>query len=84
MRAIGRTPGTEELEQLGEHAVRVMLPAGPGAPLAEWLFARKRGVILGIGDERTVLIDGMSGQARQAVTLPTAEKRARLKAWLAQ
>jgi hypothetical protein len=60
-----------------------MQQTGPGSPQAEWLIARKRKALLGIGDEFLVLRDGMTAAEHRTRTLSQDLKRKRLKALLA-
>jgi hypothetical protein len=53
-------------------AIRVPLRPAEGAPLVEWLFGRKRNVVLGVGREREKL-------ARSAEELVRHRELLRLK-----
>jgi hypothetical protein len=79
---IRKSPGATKDEQLDEDGLRLMQQTGPGSPQAEWLIARKRNALLGIGDEFLVLRDGMTAQEHRARTLSQDLKRKRLRALL--
>jgi hypothetical protein len=83
LKAFARRTGSSTEKGLGEDAVRFMAQDATGAPLAEWLVARAGAKVVGIGDESTVLRDGMPAAERTARTLTTADKRTRLRSWLA-
>lgn len=55
----------------------------PGEIPAEWVFARSRGVVLGVGDEIRVLTSTMTSADRERVLLSLPEKKAKLKEMLA-
>lgn len=84
LRAFARRPGATKDQGLGEEAVRFMGQDATGAPLAEWLVTRAGAVVIGVGDESTVLREGMPASERTARTLSTDDKRARLRSWLAE
>jgi len=82
--ALGATPGATKEKAIGKGAVRVVVQEPPGAPQAEWLLAARASLVIGIGDETTVLRDGMPPEQRTKRALGTDEKRKRLKEWLTE
>jgi uncharacterized protein DUF6599 len=79
--AFARVKGAADEKGIGEDARRILL-ASPGGPQIEWIVARKGSHLFGIGDESTVLQEGMSAEERRARTLTIEQKREKLAALL--
>jgi hypothetical protein len=77
--SLGKMPGATTEK---DGTVRVMVGEEGGAK-AEWLFARRKQDVLGIGDEVRVLRPGMPAEEAAALNLPKADKAARLAKLLA-
>jgi hypothetical protein len=81
MAAIAKLAGAKPLSDLGEEAFSVELTDSGNA--VEWLVARKAGVVRAVGDEARALRAGASADERSKISLPVAEKKARLEKLLA-
>jgi hypothetical protein len=55
LRTFRRVPGSQSLKGAPYEAIRVPLRPAEGEKLVEWLFGRKRSVVLGVGREREKL-----------------------------
>ncbi len=62
---------------IGDSAARIVNVND--VPTTEWIIARKGSRLIGIGDERLVLREGMGAAEHRAVSLNQDEKRAKLK-----
>lgn len=82
LKSFRRVEGAVEEEGVGADAARLMLRLG-GAQ-TEWLIARSKSRVIGIGDEPRVLRRGMSPEEHRKRTLSQDEKRERLKRLLAE
>ncbi len=72
--------GAAREKGIGDSAVRIVNVNDQ--PKTEWIVARKANRLLGIGDERLVLREGMSAAEHRAVALSQDDKRDKLKALL--
>jgi len=80
---LGKLAGASKEKGVGEGAVRLMRKEGEGAA-AEWIFARAKNAVVGVGDEARVLRAGMTADEHGKVTLTKDEKIERLKKALPQ
>lgn len=74
-----KQPGATRTKHEG--VVRLVIQPAGELP-AEWVLARARGVVLGVGDEIRVLSGTMTSADRARVLLSLPEKKAKLKAML--
>lgn len=77
--SLAKREGAARVKDLGDGAVRLM----QGDARSEWVFAQKGSQIFGIGDEESVLKDGMSSAEHDEVSLSKDDKLGRLRALVA-
>ncbi len=74
--SLAKREGAARVKDLGDGAVRLM----QGDARSEWVFGQKGSQIFGIGDEESVLKDGMSSAEHDEVSLSKDDKLGRLRA----
>ena len=82
LKSFAKKKGATEEKSLGDGGARLMVQETEGAPKAEWLVARKGGVVLGIGDDAFALKPGASPAEHDKACLSKDDKAKRLRAAL--
>jgi|HubBroStandDraft_6_1064221.scaffolds.fasta_scaffold81494_3 hypothetical protein len=82
-RAFKLKPGSFSIKGLGDEAVHVVIQEAADRPKAEYVVARKAGVVLAVGDEELVLDPSLPAEKLTSLKLTKDEKIQKLAAWLA-
>jgi hypothetical protein len=82
-RAFKLRPGSAPIKGVGDEAVQVTLQEAADRPKAEYVVARKGGLVAAVGDEELVLDPGTPREELAARKLTKDEKLQKLAAWVA-
>ena len=82
-RAFKLQKGSLPIKGLGEEAVQVVLQEAPDRAKAEYVVARKGGLVAAVGDEELVLDPAVPTEKLAPLKLTKDEKVQKLAAWLA-
>jgi hypothetical protein len=81
-RAFKLKAGSVTVKGLGDEAVQITVQEGADRAKAEYVVARKGGLVAGVGDEELVLDPKTPNEALAPLKLTREEKLARLASWL--
>jgi hypothetical protein len=81
-RAFKLKPGSSPVKGVGDEAVHVVIQEAPDRAKAEYLIARKGGLVAAVGDEELVLDPSMPTDKLAPVKLTRDEKMQKLAEWL--
>ncbi len=82
-RAFKLKPGSSPIKGLADEAVHIVIQEAADRPKAEYVVARKAGVVLAVGDEELVLDPSLPAEKLTSLKLTKDEKIQKLAAWLA-
>jgi hypothetical protein len=82
MKTFKAKPGSIAVSAPGDDSLHVVLQAAAEAPKVEWLLTRKGALVVGAGDEETLLKAGDSPEQQAKVRLAKDDAIAKLKTWL--
>jgi hypothetical protein len=83
LKTIKAKPGALPIKDVGDEAAAFTIEEGKDRPKAEYVFARKGGLVAGIGDDESALAAESDKDKQTKMKLTRDEKLAKLKAWLA-
>lgn len=81
-RAFKLKPGSTPMKGLGDEAVQLVVQEGPERAKADYVVARRGGLVMGIGDEELVLDPTTPADKQAPLRLTREEKVAKLAAWI--
>ena len=82
-RAFKLKPGSSPMKGLGDEAVQLVVQEAPERAKADYVVARRGGLVVGIGDEELVLDPTTPADKQAPLRLTREEKMGKLAAWLA-